>query len=78
VFRKFLRLDVAFHDSYTSGRAVSRLTSDMDAIAELLSGGFDGLVNAVLSIVGVSSCCSCLTGGWACCASVRWSSSFCC
>ena len=54
VFRKFLRLDVAFHDSYTSGRAVSRLTSDMDAIAELLSGGFDGLVNAVLSIVGVS------------------------
>jgi ATP-binding cassette, subfamily B, bacterial len=54
VFRKFLRLDVAFHDSYTSGRAVSRLTSDMDAIAELLSGGFHGLVNAVLSIVGVS------------------------
>ncbi len=54
VFRKFLRLDVAFHDSYTSGRAVSRLTSDMDAIAELLAGGFDGLVNAVLSIVGVS------------------------
>lgn len=54
VFRKFLRLDVAFHDAYTSGRAVSRLTSDMDAIAELLSGGFDGLVNAVLSIVGVS------------------------
>jgi len=54
VFRKFLRLDVAFHDSYTSGRAVSRLTSDMDAIAELLSGGFDGLVNAVLSILGVS------------------------
>ena len=54
VFRKFLRLDVAFHDSYTSGRAVSRLTSDMDAIAELLSGGFDGLVNAILSIVGVS------------------------
>jgi ATP-binding cassette subfamily B protein len=54
VFRKFLRLDVAFHDSYTSGRAVSRLTSDLDAIAELLEGGFDGLVNAVLSIVGVS------------------------
>ncbi len=54
VFRKFLRLDVAFHDSYTSGRAVSRLTSDMDAIAELLAGGFDGLVNAVLSIIGVS------------------------
>lgn len=54
VFRKFLRLDVAFHDSYTSGRAVSRLTSDMDAIAELLASGFDGLVNAMLSIVGVS------------------------
>ncbi|WP_342371863.1 ABC transporter ATP-binding protein [Propioniciclava soli] len=54
VFRHFQRLDIAFHDRYTSGRAVSRLTSDMDAIAELVGGGFDGLVSAVLTLLGVS------------------------
>ena len=31
----------------------SRLTSDIDAIAELLVGGFDGLVTAVLTMLGV-------------------------
>ncbi|CAI9402634.1 ABC transporter ATP-binding protein [Aestuariimicrobium sp. T2.26MG-19.2B] len=54
VFRHFQKLDVGFHDKYTSGRAVSRMTSDMDAIAELLAGGFDGLVTAVLTMIGVS------------------------
>ncbi|WP_203568804.1 ABC transporter ATP-binding protein [Aestuariimicrobium ganziense] len=54
VFRHFQRLDVKFHDRYTSGRAVSRLTSDMDAIAELMAGGFDGLITAVLTLIGVS------------------------
>ena len=53
VFAHFQRLDVAFHDRYTSGRVTSRLTSDMDAITELLAGGFDGLVTAVLTMVGV-------------------------
>lgn len=53
VFTHFQKLDVAFHDNYTSGRVVSRLTSDIDAIAELLVGGFDGLVTAVLTMVGV-------------------------
>ncbi|GAA3623167.1 ABC transporter ATP-binding protein [Microlunatus ginsengisoli] len=53
VFTHFQKLDVAFHDRYTSGRVVSRLTSDIDAIAELLVGGFDGLVTAVLTMVGV-------------------------
>jgi len=53
VFAHFQRLDVAFHDRYTSGRVTSRLTSDVDAITELLAGGFDGLVTAVLTMVGV-------------------------
>ncbi|HEX8510386.1 MAG TPA: ABC transporter ATP-binding protein [Propionibacteriaceae bacterium] len=52
-FRHFQSLDVAFHDRYTSGRVVSRLTNDIDAIQELLIGGFDGLVKAVLTMVGV-------------------------
>jgi ATP-binding cassette, subfamily B, bacterial len=54
VFRHFQKLDVAFHDRFTSGRVTSRLTSDIDAITELLVGGFDGLVTAVLTMVGVA------------------------
>ena len=54
VFTHFQRLDVAFHDRFTSGRVTSRLTSDVDAISELLVGGFDGLVTAVLTMVGVA------------------------
>ncbi|MBA8793509.1 ABC-type multidrug transport system fused ATPase/permease subunit [Friedmanniella endophytica] len=54
VFKHFQRLDVAFHDRYTSGRVVSRLTSDVDAIQELLATGFDSLINAVLTMIGVA------------------------
>ncbi len=52
-FRHFQKLDVAFHDKYTSGRVVSRMTNDVDAIQELLIGGFDGLIKAVLTMLGV-------------------------
>ncbi|WP_152186147.1 ABC transporter ATP-binding protein [Segeticoccus rhizosphaerae] len=54
LFRHFQRLDVAFHDRYTSGRVVSRLTNDIDAIQELLSNGFDGLVTALLTMIGTA------------------------
>ncbi len=53
VFRHFQDLDVRFHDRYTTGRVVSRLTSDVDAIMELLANGFDSLVTAALTLVGV-------------------------
>jgi ATP-binding cassette subfamily B protein len=53
LFAHFQKLDVKFHDRYTTGRVVSRLTNDIDAIMELLQGGFDGLVTAVLTMVGV-------------------------
>ncbi|MEP7092233.1 MAG: ABC transporter ATP-binding protein, partial [Nocardioidaceae bacterium] len=54
VFRHFQRLSPAFHDDYTSGRVISRQTSDMDAIYEMLETGFDGLVTAALTLVGVA------------------------
>lgn len=53
LFTHFQKLDVKFHDRYTTGRVVSRLTNDIDAIMELLAGGFDGLVTAVLTMLGV-------------------------
>ncbi|MER6176631.1 ABC transporter ATP-binding protein [Streptosporangium sp. NPDC001681] len=54
VFRHFQRLSLSFHDDYTSGRVVSRLTSDIDAISEMLQSGFDDLVTAVLTLVGTA------------------------
>lgn len=54
VYRHFQLLSPAFHDHYTSGRVISRQTSDMDAIYEMLETGFDGLVTAVLTLVGVA------------------------
>ncbi|MFA6575810.1 MAG: ABC transporter ATP-binding protein [Nocardioides sp.] len=55
VFRHFQVLSPAFHDSYTSGRVISRQTSDVDAIYEMLETGFDGLVTAVLTLVGTAA-----------------------
>jgi ATP-binding cassette subfamily B protein len=54
VYRHFQRLDVTFHDRYTSGRVVSRSTNDVDAIQEMLETGFDSLITAVLTLVGTS------------------------
>jgi len=54
VFRHFGRLDVAFHDRYTSGRVVSRSTNDVEAIQDMLETGFDSLITAVLTLVGTA------------------------
>ncbi|MEH0983338.1 ABC transporter ATP-binding protein [Micromonospora sp. CPCC 205556] len=54
VYGHFLTLSVAFHERYTSGRVVSRLTSDLDAIAELVDGGLDSLVVAALTVLSVA------------------------
>jgi ATP-binding cassette, subfamily B, bacterial len=54
VFRHFQRLDVAFHDRYTSGRVVSRSTNDVEAIQDMLETGFDSLITAVLTLLGTS------------------------
>ena len=54
VFGHFQALSPAFHDGYTSGRVISRQTSDVDAIYEMLETGFDGLVTAALTLVGTA------------------------
>ncbi|BBY93862.1 ABC transporter ATP-binding protein [Mycobacterium gallinarum] len=54
VFRHFQRLDIRFHDRYTSGRVVSRSTNDVEAIQDMLETGFDSMITAVLTLVGTS------------------------
>jgi ATP-binding cassette, subfamily B, bacterial len=53
LFDHVQRLSPAFHERYTSGRVIARLTSDVDALNELLDEGLDGLVTALLSVVSI-------------------------
>ncbi|MBO0980035.1 ABC transporter ATP-binding protein [Microbacterium sp. SD291] len=48
IFLHTQRLSLEFHESYTSGRIISRQTSDLDSIRELLDGGLNNLVSGVL------------------------------
>lgn len=52
LFQHFERLDIAFHDRYTSGRVVSRSTNDVEAIQDILETGFDSLITAMLTLLG--------------------------
>ncbi len=42
------KLSLEFHETYTSGRIISRQTSDLDSIRELLNGGINQLVQGAL------------------------------
>jgi ABC-type multidrug transport system fused ATPase/permease subunit len=55
LFRHLLALPVAFHESYTSGRVISRQTSDVEAISDLFEEGLDSLVSAALTLVLVGT-----------------------
>jgi len=54
VFNHFQKLSLSFHEKYTSGRVISRLTSDIEAIYEMLQSGFDQLVTALLTLFGTA------------------------
>jgi len=50
LFAHFQALSISFHEHYTSGRVIARLTSDVEAIGELLDTGVTQLVTAVLTL----------------------------
>ncbi|HEV2369612.1 MAG TPA: ABC transporter ATP-binding protein [Acidimicrobiales bacterium] len=54
VFAHFQLLSISFHERYTSGRVISRLTSDIDAITDLFQDGLQVLVWAALTILSVA------------------------
>jgi len=45
------KLSVEFHERYTAGRVIARQTSDLESIAELLSGGLNELVIGSLFMI---------------------------
>ena len=55
VFNQFQRLPIAFHEKYTSGRVISRLTNDLDALNDLINSSLDGLISAVLNVLVIGS-----------------------
>ncbi|CAN5291397.1 ABC transporter ATP-binding protein [soil metagenome] len=53
VFLQTQKLSLEFHETYTSGRIISRQTSDLDAIRELLDSGINQLVQGLLYMLFV-------------------------
>ncbi|MDH6623953.1 ATP-binding cassette subfamily B protein [Streptomyces sp. LBL] len=54
IFRHAQALSVDFHERYTSGRLISRSTTDVESLRELLSEGLQELITVVLSFVYIS------------------------
>ncbi|MFF8654532.1 ABC transporter ATP-binding protein [Streptomyces huasconensis] len=54
IFRHAQALSVDFHERYTSGRLISRSTTDVESLRELLSEGLQELITVLLSFVYIS------------------------
>ncbi|KAB1143637.1 ABC transporter ATP-binding protein [Streptomyces luteolifulvus] len=55
IFRHAQALSVDFHERYTSGRLISRSTTDVESLRELLEEGLQELVSVVVSFVYISA-----------------------
>src|SRR4029079_5407906 len=53
LFGHFQQLSTSFHERYTSGRVISRQTSDVEAIADLLGNGLVSVISSVLLMLGI-------------------------
>ncbi|GAA0989356.1 MULTISPECIES: ABC transporter ATP-binding protein [Streptomyces violaceusniger group] len=54
IFRHAQALSVDFHERYTSGRLISRATTDVESLRELLIEGLEELLGVALSVVYIS------------------------
>ncbi|WP_406197039.1 ABC transporter ATP-binding protein/permease [Streptomyces sp. NBC_01017] len=55
IFRHAQALSLDFHERYTSGRLISRSTTDVESLRELLDEGLQELVTVILSFVYISA-----------------------
>ncbi|MGC9544218.1 ABC transporter ATP-binding protein [Streptomyces sp. UG1] len=55
IFRHAQALSIDFHERYTSGRLISRSTTDVESLRELLNEGLQELVTVILSFVYISA-----------------------
>jgi len=54
LFSHVQALSLSFFERYTSGRIISRLTSDIDALNELLATGLTSVLTSLISVVGIT------------------------
>ncbi|WP_217547741.1 ABC transporter ATP-binding protein [Streptomyces sp. GbtcB6] len=55
IFRHAQALSLDFHERYTSGRLISRSTTDVESLRELLAEGLQELVTVILSFLYISA-----------------------
>ncbi|MCL3996071.1 ABC transporter ATP-binding protein [Streptomyces lavenduligriseus] len=55
IFRHAQALGIDFHERYTSGRLISRATTDVESLRELLDEGLQELVTIILSFISVAA-----------------------
>ena len=55
LFAHVQELSLSFFERYTSGRIISRLTSDIEALNELLATGLTSAITAVVSVVAITA-----------------------
>ncbi|AFT98172.1 putative ABC transporter [Nocardia brasiliensis ATCC 700358] len=53
-FTHMQRLSVAFHEKYTSGKVVARLTGDIETLQELLESALNQALSAILSVLTIA------------------------
>ena len=53
LFAHVQELSLSFYERYTSGRIISRLTSDIDALNELLATGLTSVITSLISVVAI-------------------------
>ncbi|MFQ6394770.1 ABC transporter ATP-binding protein [Nocardia sp. KC 131] len=53
-FEHMQRLSVAFHEKYTSGKVVARLTGDIETLQELLESALNQALSAILSVLTIA------------------------
>jgi ATP-binding cassette, subfamily B, bacterial len=54
LFAHVQQLSLAFYERYTSGRIISRLTSDIDALNELLATGLTSVITSLISVLAIT------------------------
>jgi len=64
IFAHLQRLGLDFYEHEMSGRIMTRMTTDVDALDTFLQTGLITMVNAVLTFTACWSRCCSSTSGW--------------
>jgi len=54
IFAHVQRLSIAFHENYTSGKIVARITNDLESLEDLLERALNDALSAILSVLTIA------------------------